>query len=476
MTLDADACYQALRTHDARFDGAFFVGVATTGIYCRAVCPARTPRRDRCAFYPSAAAAEQAGFRPCLRCRPELAPGRAPVDALSRLAADAAACIEDGALTDGSVAGLAASLSVSERHLRRVIGAEFGVSPVALAQTQRLLLAKRLLTDTALSVGEVAFASGFSSLRRFNALFHERYRLNPTALRRSRPHSPAPETLICEVAFRPPLDWDALLAFLTAHTAAGVETTDGGVYRRTARIGRHSGWFAVSFLPSRDALRVELSASLAPALRPLLARVKRLFDLSADPTEIAAHLGPLAAQRPGLRVPGAFDGFEMAARAILGQQVSVRAATTLAGRLAAAFGEPTATPFPALTHLSPTADRIAEAKVEELTALGIMPARANSLLALARAVADGQIRLEPGPDVESKMSALKLLPGIGEWTAQYVAMRALAWPDAFPHTDLGIVTALGVKKPREVLARADAWRPWRAYAAMHLWKSLETNP
>ena len=473
MTLDVDHCYQALLTHDARFDGAFFVGVSTTGIYCRTVCTARTPRRDRCAFYQSAAAAERAGFRPCLRCRPELAPGLARVDSVGRLAADAAGRIEAGALTEGSVADLAGEMGVSERHLRRVIEAEFGVSPVQLAQTQRLLLAKRLLSDTNLPIGEIAFSSGFSSLRRFNALFQERYHLNPTDLRNIRPGSGSPETLACILAYRPPLDWEALLAFLVGRASHGVETVEGTVYRRTITNGRHRGWLSVRPLPDRPALRVEVSTSLAPVLLATLTRVKSLFDLAASPEQIAAHLGPLAESNPGLRVPGAFDGFEMAVRAILGQQVSVAAASTLAGRFAAVFGEPLETPFPALTHVSPTPERVAATRPEEITALGILGSRANAILSLARAVESGEISLTPGGAPEETITRLKALPGVGEWTAQYVAMRALAWPDAFPHTDLGITKALNEKNPRRVLEAAEAWRPWRAYAAMHLWKSLE---
>lgn len=471
--LDTEQCYQALLTHDARFDGVFFVGVSTTRIYCRTVCTARTPRPDRCTFYPSAAAAERAGFRPCLRCRPELAPGSARLDAGDRLAGEAAARIEGGALTEGGAAGLAQEMGISERHLRRVIAREFGVSPVQLAQTQRLLLAKRLLSDTDLSVGAVAFASGFSSLRRFNALFRERYRLSPTDLRRSRPSGPPPETLACEVAYRPPLDWDDLLAFLVSRASRGIEALDGRRYLRTVQMGESRGWITVEPVPERPALRVTLAAGLAPALRPTLARVRRLFDLQANPLPIAAHLGPLADARPGLRVPGAFDGFEMAVRAVLGQQVTVRAASTLAGRFAAAFGEPVATPLASLTHLPPTPARVAAARPEDLVALGILATRAHSILALARAVTSGEISLEPGGDAEETMTRLKALPGIGEWTAQYVAMRALAWPDAFPHMDLGIRKALDGAAPKRLLETAERWRPWRAYAAMHLWKSLE---
>jgi AraC family transcriptional regulator of adaptative response / DNA-3-methyladenine glycosylase II len=476
MELNTDLCYQALLTHDARFDGAFFVGVASTGIYCRTICPAKTPLRKNCAFYPSAAAAEHAGFRPCLRCRPELAPGNARVDAVSRLAASIASRIEDGALTEGGVEDLAAELGISDRHLRRVIEREFGVSPIELAQTQRLLLAKRLLTDTDLSITDVAFASGFSSLRRFNALFKERYRLNPMQLRKGRPTSAASQTLVCEVAYRPPLDWEALRTFLVGRASCGVEAMDNHRYLRTVAVGKHRGWIVVAPSPKKSTLRVELSASLAPALLPTLSRVKRLFDLAADPQRIASHLGPLAAERPGLRVPGAFDGFELAVRAILGQQISVRAATTLAGRFATAFGEPIETPFEALTHLAPTAERIAQAEVSKFVALGIITARANTILALARAVAEGNIRLQPGAEIEPTLGQLKELPGIGEWTAQVIAMRALAWPDAFPHTDLGIYKALGETNPKRVLDIAEAWRPWRAYATMHLWKTLEAQP
>jgi AraC family transcriptional regulator of adaptative response / DNA-3-methyladenine glycosylase II len=473
MELNDDLCYQALLAHDTRFDGVFYVGVATTGIYCRPVCPARTPHRENCHFYPSAAAAERAGCRPCLRCRPELAPGNARIDSAGRLAALAANRIEDGDLTEKSVEELAAEIGISDRHLRRVIREEFGVSPIELAQTQRLLLAKRLLTDTDLPITEVAFASGFASLRRFNAQFKDRYRLNPTSLRRSRGTEAPQETLTCELAYRPPLDWGALVAFLIGHSSAGVEALEGDRYLRTVCVGRRQGWISVEPLSRKHTLRVQVAATLAPALLPVLARVKRLFDLAAEPTRIGAHLGPLAEAHPGLRVPGAYDGYELAVRAILGQQVSVKAATTLAGRLAAAFGEPIATPFPQLTHLPPNPERVASAEPTELTALGILASRANSILALSRALADGRICLEPTCDVEGTMARLCELPGIGAWTANYIAMRALAWPDAFPHTDLGIYKALGETRPRRVLEIAEAWRPWRSYAAMHLWKSLD---
>ena len=477
MKLEPDICYAAAQTRDTRFDGVFFIGVLTTGIYCRPICPARIPRRDRCAFYPSAAAAERAGYRPCLRCRPELAPGHARVDATGRLTAQAAGRIEDGALSEISVEELAAELGVTGRHLRRAIQSEFGVSPMELAQTQRLLLAKRLLTDTDLLMIEVAQASGFSSLRRFNALFKERYHLQPNELRKSRAALP-PETLLCELAYRPPLDWQAVTDFLVGRASCGVEAIADGRYVRAVAWKDRRGWIAAAPSPTKPVLRVEVSASLAPTLLPILARVRRLFDLSADPAKIEAHLGEIAASRPGLRVPGAFNGYEVAVRAILGQQISVKAASTLAGRFAAKFGEPLGieTPFPALTHLPPTPERVANSAPEEWSGLGIVGARAKSIVALSQAVAAKTVILEPGVDAEATTNQLKALPGIGEWTAQYIAMRALAWPDAFPHTDLGLYKALSETHPKRVLERAEAWRPWRAYAAMHLWKSLEPKP
>ncbi len=476
MTLDPDICYKALAARDPRFDGRFFVAVGSTGIYCRSVCTAKTPRRESCTFHRSAAAAERAGYRPCMRCRPELAPGSAPVDAAGRLAAAAAERIEDNALGEMSVARLAAELGVSDRHLRRVMEREYGVSPIELAQTQRLLMAKRLLTDTRMPVGEVAFASGFASLRRFNALFTERYRLSPTALRRSAGAAGESNVLVCELGYRPPLDWPAMLRFLRHRATRGVEVVSADAYSRTVAIGKHRGWVTVVRGARPNSLRVEVPASLAPVLAPLLARVKRLFDLGATPAIIEEHLGELARARPGLRVPGCFGGFEMAVRAILGQQVSVQGATTLAGRFAEAFGEPIETPVPGLTHLAPTAARVASARVEEIAAIGIPRARAASMHALAMAVASGQVVLDRCADPVAAIYQLQQLPGIGEWTAQYVAMRALGWPDAFPHTDLGVRKALGMPTPKQALEMAEAWRPWRAYAVMHLWASLEENP
>ena len=471
-TLEADCCYQAVLTHDPRFDGMFFVGVSTTRIYCRTVCRAKTPQKKNCTFYPSAAAAEQAGFRPCLLCRPELAPGLARMDAMGRLAAAVARRMEDGTFIEQRFEELAQEFGVSERHLRRVVRQEFGVSPIELLQTHRLLLAKRLLTDTALPMADIAYASGFSSLRRFNALFQDRYRLNPTQLRKTKTMT-AQDDLVCEVAYRPPLDWRALLSYLKGRAIAGVETVEGERYMRTVRLGPQHGWLAVEPVKEKNALRVTLSLSLVPALLPALARVKALFDLAAEPQQIAAHLGSLALHHPGLRVPGAFDSFEIAVRTILGQQVSVKAATTLMGRFVQCFGESMATPFPTLTHLTPTAERVAQADLIEITSLGILETRAKSIIALAQAIAQRTLSLTPGSSIDQTIAQLQELPGIGPWTAHYIAMRVLADPDVFLHTDLGIRQALGETNPKRMLATAAQWQPWRSYATLHLWKSLE---
>jgi AraC family transcriptional regulator of adaptative response / DNA-3-methyladenine glycosylase II len=480
MALDSNTCYRALKARDARFDGRFFVAVSSTRIYCRPVCTVKPPRRENCRFFPSAAAAESGGYRPCLRCRPELAPGNASVDATTRLAQAAASMLEDGTLDDEGLDTLATRLGITDRHLRRAFGAEFGVSPVEFAQTQRLLLAKRLLTDTSLPITEVAFASGFGSVRRFNTLFRQRYRLKPSQLRVERrsgaPAAAANDALKFELSFRPPFHWAAVSAFLGARAIPGVEAVEAGCYRRTARIpvdgNAHSGWIAVEMSPKKPTLRVAVSASLAKTLPPVLSRVKALMDLACHPAEVAQALGPLAKRHPGLRVPGAFDGFEMAVRAILGQQVTVAAARTVAGRLAATFGDPIPTPFASLTTLFPTAKHVASLPPGDVARLGMPGARARTVIALARAVADGRLALTPNADIETTLEGLRSLPGVGEWTAQYIAMRALSWPDAFPHTDLGVMKALGETAARKVLAAGEAWRPWRAYAVMHLWQSL----
>ena len=478
MDLNFDACYRAVRARDRRFDGRFFVAVTSTHIYCRPICPVRPAKRANMRFYANAASAEGAGFRPCLRCRPERAPGLASVDAVSRLVGAAIAGIEEHALSSARVGDLAASLGVSDRHLRRVTEAELGVSPIELAQTQRLLLAKRLLGETHLSQTEIAFASGFGSVRRFNALFKARYGLNPRALRGS---ANTAQGLHCQLEFRPPFAWTHLLDYLRLRAIPGVEMADATHYRRTVSIDEHQGWIAVSLGKEGDALDVEIAPSLSPVIGAVIVRVKRLFDLGAVPDAVSALLSQdsllakVVRRIPGLRVAGAFDGFELAVRAILGQQVSVKGATTLAGRWAQACGAPIATPFPALNRLTPSAQQMAAVTANEISALGIVGARARCLCSLAAAVLERRVILTFAPNVDEQIDALMRLPGIGPWTAQYIAMRALHWPDAFPSGDLMLMRAANANQ-RELQKLAEGWRPWRAYATHYLWQSLGANP
>ena len=475
MNLNADQCYEAVRARDARFDGRFFVAVKTTHIYCRPICRVKTPMRKNCEFFSYAAAAEAAGFRPCKRCRPELAPGSSLMEVSSQLARNAAYQIGQDFLSEHSLADLAAKLGVTDRQMRRVFHEEFGVSPVEFWQTQRLLLAKQLLTDSKMSITDVAMASGFQSLRRFNALLKERYRLTPTELRKQQKKQlPAQfSEFAFRLNYRPPFDWKRLLEFLAPRAIPRVETVQDGVYFRTVRVKRQGreffGYIQVSQEADKHLLLVRLSDALLPVCAVVLERVKRLFDLHADPAAIDLALGELAESRPGVRVPGSFDGFEMAVRAILGQQITVAGASTLAGRLVLRFGETVATGVPALSHVFPSPQRLAAATVDQIGRLGITGQRARTLIALGQAVAEGEILLEPGGRVEDVIDRLDEIPGIGEWTAQYIAMRALSWPDAFPHTDLVLRKALGARKPAEILAHAEKWRPWRAYAALHLW-------
>jgi AraC family transcriptional regulator of adaptative response / DNA-3-methyladenine glycosylase II len=476
-TLDREACYRALRTRDPRFDGRFYTAVLSTGVFCRPVCPARTPREERCVFYPSAAAAHAAGFRPCLRCRPELAPGVAGWRGTANTVSRALALIADGAWTaEDDVEALAERLGVGGRHLRRLFAEHVGAPPVAVAQAQRVLFARRLLADTPLPMSDVALASGFGSLRRFNEVMRRTFGRSPRELRRARVDR-EDGAVTLRLAHTLPYDWPAMLAFLGARAIPGVEAVEGGSYRRTAALDGAHGTVAVR--PAGEgALVATIRISRVSALPAVVGRLRRLLDLDADAAAIDGHLGRdpllagLVAARPGLRVPGAWDEFELAVRAILGQQVSVAAARTLAGRIAAAHGEriPGAgAGGPALSFPGP--ERLAGANLE---GLGLTRARAAAVGGLARAVADDPALLRPGADLETTVDRLVTLPGIGRWTAQVIAMRAFREPDAFPDSDLGVVRALGRgARPAaaEILRRAEAWRPWRAYAAMHLWSA-----
>ena len=482
--LDADACYRAVAAHDARFDGAFFIGVTSTGIYCRPVCRVKTPRRENCRFFAHASQAEGAGFRPCLRCRPELAPQTlawSAQDASALLAQHAARLLDSpDAWGDEvpSVAGLAARLGVSDRHLRRVFEAELGVSPMDWLQTRRLLAAKQLLADTRLPVAQVALAAGFASLRRFNAAFAAQYRMSPTALRRDGSEAKPGDGIAVTLGYRPPYDVREMLQFLQQRGIAGVEQIDQSTHTvaRTLRLDDDTrGWIACRFEPEQHRVQVRVAESLAPQLPRVIARVRAWLDLDADPAAIHAVLGADFPALAGLRVPGTLDGFELAVRAVLGQQVTVAAARTRTTRLVERFGTPLATPIDGLTRLFPSPAALAAASGDELGQLGLVRQRQAAIHALAQAVSSGQISMHAGAHVAATMDALKALPGIGAWTADYIALRALRWPDAFPSGDVALQKALSPDgqrlTARAAEGRAERWRPWRAYAVIRAWHS-----
>ncbi len=478
FTLDSEKCYLAVRARDRRFDGVFFTGVETTGIYCRPVCPAKTPSLRNCRFFRTAAEAENAGFRPCLRCRPELSPEER--NGKPGVVQRALARIRSGELNEQGIGEIAAELGLGERQLRRLFVQELGLPPVAFAQTQRLLFAKRLLQETNLSMTDVAFSAGFGSLRRFNALFRERYGMKPGDIRRAQHPSSVAGTVRLRLAYRPPFAWKELIDFLSRRAIGEVEAVSNGTYFRSVEIDGHRGWIRAEHAAEQNEVIATVSITLAPVLMKVLSRIRRLFDLDANPAVIAEHLSRdnrlagLVRTVPGLRVPGAWDGFELAVRAILGQQVSVQAAGTLASRLARRFGRPLETPGQNVSMTNPDAGALACSSPEEIASIGLPLKRAATVHALACKVAGG-LRLGPGADPERVIDELKAVPGIGEWTAQYIAMRALHWPDAFPAGDLGLLKAFGEEKPiREaaLLRMAEAWRPWRAYAAVYLWSSL----
>ncbi len=539
--------YEALCAHDARLDGHFFVGVTSTGIYCRPVCRVRVPMARNCRFYANAALAECAGYRPCMRCRPELAPGLSLVDSSRALAGHAARQLEQAALQGVALpmATVAAKLGVTDRHLRRIFQAQWGVSPLEYLTTQRLLHAKQLLTDTALPVAHVALACGYASLRRFNAAFLARYRMNPSALRSqgetsARPNltagravpragrgvaSTSPTTV--HLSYRPPYDVQGVLRFLARRAVPNLEVVDLPALRYSRTLAATAaglplqGWITAQFLPLRHAVQVQVAASLLPALGTVLQAIRRGLDLDADPGAIDTalntppHAVPVCAV-PGVRLPGTVDGFEAAVRVILGQHITVAAARTITARLVARFGAPlpavshsgnsgnsantadtadtantenpaslragpvaAGTPL-ALTQLFPSAATLAHASAEDIGRLGIVRQRVGALQALAREVQAGRIVLDPSAPLVPTLEALRALPGVGEWTTQLVALRALGYADAFPATDIGVLDALvptlGTRDAKAAEALSQHWRPWRGYAVMRLWHSLETTP
>ena len=544
MDLDRTTCRRARLARDARFDGRFFVGVKTTRVFCRPICPAVPPRECNVEYFPTAAAASEAGFRACLRCRPECAPGTPAWTGASSTVARALRLIGDGALEADGIDALAGRLGIGARHLRRLFIEHLGASPVAVAQTRRLLSAKRLIDETDMPLTAIAMSAGYGSIRRFNAAFLASYGRSPRChraearrshreteaearrshretgaeARRShsgnchraearRSHTQSPSDVrsrhrtpdiglrtpdsglrttsvsslpryVFQLRYRPPFDWDALLAFLGPRGIPGVELVEGRLYRRSIDIAGEAGWLEVG-PGERGALQLCIEFPQPVQMLRIVSRVRRMFDLDADPMVIDTHLvldpllAPLVRCRPGLRVPGAWDGFELGVRAILGQQVSVGAATTLAGRLVARFGRPLGCGLGRVTHIFPSAADIAAASV---AGIGVPATRAEAVRRFAAAVARGDIPFDLSLDPAAFRDRLRELPGIGAWTAEYIALRALGDPDAFPAGDLGLLRATGTRTAGDLTRRAQAWRPWRAYAALHLWAGASSAP
>lgn len=475
MELDLHLCARARLARDARFDGKFFIGVVTTGIYCRPICRSRTSKEENVRYFPTAAAAAEAGFRPCLRCRPECSPGTPAWLGTSSTVSRALRMIADSGLEDGGVEVLADRLGVGSRHLRRLFLRHLGATPMAVAQTRRLHFAKKLIDETTLPMTQVAIASGFGCVRRFNANILKTYHRTPTQLRRlaRKPASQTENDYLFRLPFRPPYAWNSILAFLAARATPGVEAVDGGSYRRSISLNGSHGYFEVSADQQAHSLIARVQFGRPGSLFFIIERIRSMFDLNADWAAIVRSLQadpvlvePLQAN-PGLRVPGCWNGFELAVRAILGQQISVKAATSLAGRLARAFGQPLLT-APGLTHLFPVPEALADA---EIAGIGLPKARAETIRSLARAVCDGHIRFEHVHETDAFLARLCEIPGIGKWTAQYIAMRALREPDAFPSGDLVLLRAVGSANARQLEQRAEAWRPWRAYATICLWNT-----
>jgi len=490
VDLNHAACYRAVCLRDARFDGRFFTGVKTTGVYCRSVCPAKTPLARNVTFFPTAAAAQEAGFRPCLRCRPETAPDLGAWRGTSNTVTRALTLIEAGALDEAGIDDLAERLGVGGRQLRRLFREHLGASPIAVAQTRRILLAKQLIHETRLPMAEIAFASGFGSIRRFNEAFSSLFGRPPGELRRrALPDVPAGRHGEIELLLRyqPPYDWAAMLDFLRKRAIDGIEVVTAERYVRTIELSGEQGIVAVTQADG-NALRASVQFPRLSVLPSIIARLRRVFDLAADPVEIGLHLAKdpalasLVKERPGLRVPGAWDGFELAIRALLGQQITVGAAVKLAGRLVARYGTVLPTPNGGLTHVFPRPEVLASA---ELSSLGMPRARAAALSAVAAAVVRDPQLFDATGDLDQAIQRLRAIRGVGEWTAQYIALRQLREPDAFPAADVALVRAMAgrdgdgavlrstpLRASSALLARAEAWRPWRAYAAQHLWAAI----
>lgn len=485
-----DIFERARLSRDSRFDGQFFVGVKTTGIYCRPICPANAPKKENVSFYPSAAAACEAGYRPCLRCRPECAPGTPAWGGTSTTVRRGLRLISEGALDDGSIEQLADRLGVTSRHLRRLFTKHLGASPLAVAHTQRLHFAKRLIDQTNLPMSEISIAAGYGSTRRFNDAFRNSYGRAPRELRRRRDNKVEfAGVLTVRLPWRSPYDWDGIANFLDGRATPGVEQLANDRYFRTILIDGEAGVIECRANNKDESLQLSVHGISTQNLFPVIQRVREMFDLDAPVADIADVLSAdrglrkLLRARPGIRVPGAWDGFELTVRAILGQQISVKAATTLAGRIAKRYGEQVPIPESinagndeiALHRLFPTPQKLARARFNDL---GLVTSRAATIRRVAQAVCNGSLVFDSTQDLAEFRQSLVSIKGIGDWTAQYVAMRALKYPDAFPSSDLGLLHAIGASGAagaKELRGRAEAWRPWRSYAALLLWSSLSNS-
>lgn len=473
MELDQAVCSRARLSRDARFDGKFFIGVRSSGVYCRPICPARTANEKNVRYFPTAASAAEAGYRPCLRCRPECSPGTPAWLGTPSTVLRALRLIDENMLDEGGMESLAAKLGIGSRHLRRLFLRYLGASPSAVLQTRRLQFAKKLIDETTLPMNQVAIAAGFGCVRRFNAAIRKVYDRTPSHIRTlSREQRQQPQHHYdFRLRYRPPFDWDRMLRFLAARATPGVEAVESGSYKRSILLNGIAGTFEVSHDAGTHALGARVQFEDPRALFTIVERIRAMFDLSADWVEIAKSLkrDPSLEERidaaPGLRVPGCWDAFELTVRAILGQQVTVAGATTLAGRLAKAHGRPFAAGG-SLTHLFPRPEELAEASLADVS---LPKARAETIRAVARAACKGDINFRATADATTFAEQLCEIPGIGRWTAQYVAMRALREPDAYPVADLGLLRALDITSARELEQRSEAWKPWRAYAAMYLW-------
>lgn len=477
---------RARLSRDVRFDGQFFVGVRTTGIYCRPICPAVAPKSENVTFFATAAAAGEAGFRPCLRCRPECAPGTPAWNGTSTTVQRGLRLISNGALDEGSIEKLADRLGVTSRHLRRLFTQHLGASPLAVAHTQRLHFAKRLIDQTNLPMSHVAAAAGYGSVRRFNDTFVKTYGKSPRELRRQNNEEfDGSAALTVRLSFSTPFDWPSLLSFFRDRATPGVELVADDAYLRTVSLDGGSGVIECRIDEMRQIIALSLHGIETVQTFRAVQQAREMFDLDAPVGQIAEvlskdkQLAAIARRRPGIRVPGAWDGFELAVRAILGQQVSVKAATTLAGRVVQRYGEPITLPaslsardgIPGLSHLFPAPERLARARFNDM---GLVTSRIEAIRCLSRAVIDGHVDFDTAQDPDEFCTRLTSIRGIGEWTAEYIAMRALKNPDAFPASDMGLLKAAGydVAGPADLKQRAKKWRPWRAYAALLLWSSL----